>query len=137
MSDFNHVILAGRLTRDPELSYTPNQTAICKFGLASNHKWTGKDNQDHEEVLFIDCVAFGHMANRAAKCGAKGAEVIIEGRLKLDTWTGQNGAKHTRHTVVVEHLLLDRAESEPPATGPSKPQESRGQSPVPDEEIPF
>jgi len=142
MGDFNHVILHGRLARDPELSYTPNQTAICKFSLASNHKWTGRDEQEREEVLFVECVTFAYMANRAMKYGAKGAEVLIEGRLKLDTWTSQDGVKHSRHSIVVEHLFLDKPdpESQPAATGSSgKPTEPGTQPPGPltGNEIPF
>jgi single-strand DNA-binding protein len=144
VSDTNLIILHGRLARAPELSCTPNQTTIGKFSLASNHKWTGKDGQEREEVLFIECTAFGYMANRAAKYGAKGADVLIEGRLKLDTWTGQDGTKHSRHSIVVEHLFLDKPdpESQPAATGSSgKPTEPGTRTPPPGplagEDIPF
>ena len=59
MANFNKVILLGNLTRDPELSYTPNQTAVVGFGLAVNRKWKGQDGQSKEEVCFVDCTAFG------------------------------------------------------------------------------
>ena len=52
MPSYNRLILLGNLTRDPQLSYTPNQTAVCEFGIASNERWTGQDGNKHEEVLF-------------------------------------------------------------------------------------
>ncbi|MCH7721270.1 MAG: single-stranded DNA-binding protein, partial [Planctomycetes bacterium] len=58
MANYNRVILAGNLTRDPELSYTPANTAVCKFGLAINRQWTDKQtNERREETTFVDCTA--------------------------------------------------------------------------------
>ncbi|NBV25527.1 MAG: single-stranded DNA-binding protein [Proteobacteria bacterium] len=62
MANFNKVILAGNLTRDPELRYTPKGTAIAKFGLAVNRTWTGEDGQKHEEATFVDIDCFGKQA---------------------------------------------------------------------------
>jgi len=63
MNGFNKVILAGNLTRDPELRYTPSGTAIAKFGLAVNRKWKdSQTNEMKEEVTFVDIDAFGRQA---------------------------------------------------------------------------
>ncbi len=62
MASYNRVVLMGNLTRDPQLSYTPGNTAICKFGMAMNHKWRDQDGNTREEVCFVDCTLFGRRA---------------------------------------------------------------------------
>ena len=59
MASFNKVILMGNLTRDPQLKYLPNQTAVVEFGLACNRRWKGPNGEDREEVTFVDCASFG------------------------------------------------------------------------------
>jgi len=103
MANFNKVILAGNLTRDPELRYTPKGTAIAKFGLAINRNWTGEDGQKREEVTFVDIDAFGKQAEVIGQYLRKGRPVLIEGRLKLDQWDDkQTGQKRSRLGVVLE-----------------------------------
>ena len=104
MNGFNKVILAGNLTRDPELRYTPSGTAIAKFGLAINRKW--KDSQSgemKEEVTFVDIDAFGKQAETIGQYLKKGRPILIEGRLKLDQWDDkQTQQKRSRLGVVLE-----------------------------------
>ena len=103
MANFNKVILAGNLTRDPELRYTPKGTAIAKFGLAINRNWTGEDGQKREEVTFVDVDAFGKQAEVIGQYLKKGRPVLVEGRLKLDQWDDkQTGQKRSRLGVVLE-----------------------------------
>ena len=102
MANFNKVLLLGNLTRDPQLSYTPNQTAVVDFGLATNRKWTGQDGNQREETCFVDCRAFGRQAENINKYLVKGRLVFVEGRLTFDTWTAQDGTKRSRHRVTVE-----------------------------------
>lgn len=105
MANFNRVILAGNLTRDPELSYTPSNTPVCKFGMAVNRSWTNKQtNEKHEDVMFIDCVAWSRSAEVINQYCRKGKPLLIEGRLNLDTWTSPEGQKRSKHTVVVENF---------------------------------
>ena len=59
MASYNRIVLMGNLTRDPELSYTPSNTAVCKFAIATNRRWKDREGGDREEVCFIDCVLFG------------------------------------------------------------------------------
>jgi single-strand DNA-binding protein len=104
MANYNKILLLGNLTRDPQLSYTPNQTAVVDFGLATNRKWTAQDGNQREETCFIDCRAFGRQAENINKYLSKGRLVFIEGRLTFDTWTAQDGTKRSRHRVTVENL---------------------------------
>ncbi|MFA6547139.1 MAG: single-stranded DNA-binding protein [Limisphaerales bacterium] len=120
MANFNKVILAGNLTRDPELRYTPKGTAIAKFGLAINRNWTGEDGQKREEVTFVDVDCFGKQAEVISQYLRKGRPVLVEGRLKLDQWDDkQTGQKRSRLGVVLESFsFLDSGNREggaPPA----------------------
>ena len=103
MANFNKVILAGNLTRDPELRYTPKGTAIAKFGLAINRKWSSEGGETKEEVTFVDVDAFGRQAETLGQYVRKGSPILIEGRLRLDTWDDkQTGQKRSKLGVVVE-----------------------------------
>lgn len=104
MASYNKILLLGNLTRDPQLSYTPNQTAVVDFGLATNRKWTGQDGSQREDTCFIDCRAFGRPAETINKYLSKGKPVFIEGRLTFDSWTAQDGTKRSRHRVTVENF---------------------------------
>lgn len=96
----NKVILAGNLTRDPQLRYTPSQTAVCEFGLAVNRKW-GSDN---EEVCFIDITAWGKQAELIQKYLKKGSQLFVEGRLTLDRWEDRDGKKMSKLKVTLEQF---------------------------------
>lgn len=103
MANFNKVILAGNLTRDPELRYTPSGKAIAKFGLAINRNWTTDTGEKKEEVTFVDIDAFGRQAEVISQYVKKGRPILIEGRLKLDQWDDkQTGQKRSRLGVVLE-----------------------------------
>ena len=104
MANYNRVILIGNLTRDPELRYLPSQMAVCEFGMAVNHRWKGQDGQPREEACFIDCNLFGKQAEVFKQYMAKGRPVMVEGRLKLDTWEGKDGTKRSKHKVVVDNF---------------------------------
>src|SRR5256885_16698464 len=84
MANFNKVILAGNLTRDPELRYTPKGTAIAKLGLAINRTWKAETGETREEVTFVDVDAFGRTAEVIGQYLKKGRPILSEGRLKLD-----------------------------------------------------
>jgi len=84
MANFNKVILAGNLTRDPQLSYLPSNTPVCEFGMAINRKWRGQDGQMREEACFVDLRIFGRQAETFNQYMSKGRAVLVEGRLRLD-----------------------------------------------------
>ena len=104
MANYNKVLLMGNLTRDPQMSYLPSQTAVVEFGLAVNRRWTGKDGDKKEDTCFIDCRAFGRTAETINKYLSKGRPVFVEGRLDFDSWTAQDGSKRSKHRVTVENF---------------------------------
>ena len=104
MASFNKVLLMGNLTRDPQLSYTPSQTAVVDFGLATNRKWTAQDGSQRDETCFVNCRAFGRMAENINKFFSKGKPIFLEGRLTYDTWTAQDGTKKSRLRITVENF---------------------------------
>ena len=108
----------GNLTRDPQLSYLPSQTAVVEFGLAMNRKWTGKDGSSKEETCFVDCRAFGRLAENINKYLSKGRPLFIEGRLTFDSWTAQDGTKRSKHRVTVESFQFIGS---PPGAGQARP----------------
>jgi len=107
MANFNRIILVGNLTRDPQLRYLPSQMAVVDFGIAVNHKFRTKTGEDREEVMFIDCACFGKGGEVINQYCQKGRPILIEGRLKFDTWEDkQGGGKRSKHSVVVDNFQL-------------------------------
>ncbi len=104
MANYNKVILIGNLTRDPEVRYTPKGVAIAKLGLAINRTWRDANTgESKEEVTFVDIDAFGKQAETLSKYVRKGSPIMVEGRLRLDTWEDkQTNQKRSRLGVVLE-----------------------------------
>src|ERR1700720_438922 len=103
MANFNKVILAGNLTRDPELRYTPKGTAIAKIGLAINRTWKSESGENREEVTFVEVDAFGRQAEVIGQYLKKGRPILVEGRLRYETWEDkQTNAKRSKLGVVLE-----------------------------------
>ena len=114
MASFNKVILAGNLTRDPELRYTPKGMAIAKLGLAINRTWKNEAGETKEEVTFVDVDSFGRQAEVISQYFRKGRPILIEGRLRLDQWDDkQTGQKRSKLGVVLEGFsFVDSMRSE-------------------------
>ncbi len=108
MASFNRVILLGNLTRDPQVRYTPGGTAVSEIGLAVNRTWFDqKTNSRREEVTFVDVTLWGRQAEVAGEYLAKGRQVLIEGRLQLDTWDDkESGQKRSKLRVVGENMTM-------------------------------
>ena len=129
MPSYNKVLLLGHLTRDPELLVTQNGMSICKFGLAMNRRFYTANGDRHEEVTFVDVDCFGRIADSIAKYLTKGRPVLIEGRLKFDSWQ-QNGQRRSKLGVVAENFQFvdpnpngngnGATQSEPKAEEPAK-----------------
>lgn len=156
---YNRVILVGRLTRDPELRYLQNGTALATFGIATNRTWTDRNsNEKKEEVMFIDITTFARSAEIANQYLNKGSKVLVEGRLVLDRWTDQNGQNRSKHVVRAEaiHFMDTKDERQNsqnsysvPTQGGYAPQNKTAQQPsstpstdvsevdIDDDEIPF
>lgn len=105
MANYNKVQLIGNLTRDPELRYTPQGSAVCEFAIAINRKWKNKQTgQMQEEVDFFDITAWGKTGEVAAEYLKKGRPVFIEGRLKQDRWETPEGKKMSKVKVTAENI---------------------------------
>jgi single-strand DNA-binding protein len=103
MASFNKVILAGNLTRDPELRYTPKGTAVARITLAVNRNWKSESGEMKEEVSFVDVDVWGRQAEVIAQYMKKGRPLLVEGRLKQDTWEDKNTKqKQSKLKVVLE-----------------------------------
>jgi len=103
---YNKVILAGNLTRDVEVRYTPGGMAVGNTGLAVNRKFKSATGEQKEETLFIDLTFFGRTAEIANQYLRRGSKVLVDGRLKLDQWTAQDGSKRSKHSITVENLQM-------------------------------
>ena len=122
---YNKIILVGNLTRDIEIRYTQSGAAIGNTGIATSRKFKSATGEQKEEVLFVDLTFFGRTAEIANQYLRKGSKVLVDGRLKLDQWTAQDGSKRSKHSVTVENLqMLDtKGQSEQMAKdGYNKPQ---------------
>jgi single-strand DNA-binding protein len=106
MASFNRVILLGNLTRDPELRYVPSGTAVTDIGLAVNDRRKSADGQWVEDTTFVDVTLWGRTAEVAGEYLSKGSPVLIEGRLKLDTWETNDGQKRSKLKVVGDRMQL-------------------------------
>lgn len=106
MASFNRVILVGNMTRDPEVRYTPSGLAVCDIGLAVNDRRKDNNSGDWiEETTFVDVTLWGRTAETCGQYLSKGAPVLIEGRLKLDTWE-QDGQKRSKMKVIGEKMQM-------------------------------
>jgi single-strand DNA-binding protein len=107
MASYNKVIMVGNLTRDPQLRYLPSQMAVVDIGLAVNHKFRTAQGEDREEVCFIDCSAFGKQAEVINQYCQKGRPLLVEGRLKYETWDDkQGGGKRSKHKIIIDGFQL-------------------------------
>jgi single-strand DNA-binding protein len=95
-------MLAGNMTRDPEVNYTPKGTAVCEFGLAVNRVYTANEEK-REKVTFLDVEAWGKTAEIIGEHFSKGKPIFIQGRLKLDQWDDkETGKKRSKIRVICE-----------------------------------
>ncbi len=132
MTSFNKVILLGNLTRDPEIRYTPNGTAVANFAIAVNRKYKSGD-ETKEEVSYIDIVVFGKSAENCGQYLTKGQGVLIEGRLQQRRWETDDGQKRSKVEVATQFVTFM-----PKRNGHgSQAQEQDDMPPVDDGEIPF
>ncbi|GMV78983.1 MAG: single-stranded DNA-binding protein [Planctomycetota bacterium] len=163
MANINIVILAGNLTADPEMRYTPSGTAVTSLRMAINRKFKdSKTNEWREDVTFVDVDLFGRQAEIASQYLSKGRPVLVEGTLKLDQWDDrQTGQKRSKLKVIGNRMQFLGSKGEgggggggsregggrPPARGQQRPPQGApaGPSPedvnqdldIPEDDIPF
>lgn len=105
-ASLNKVLLIGNLTRDPELRYTPQGTAVCTFGLATNRTYTSSDGQKKEETEFHRVVSWNKLAELCSQLLTKGRKVYVEGRLQTRNWQTPAGEQRTITEIVIDDMRL-------------------------------
>jgi single-strand DNA-binding protein len=126
MASFNKVILAGNLTRDPELRYLPKGTAVAQFSLAIKRTWKTETGETKEDVSFIDVESFGRQAEVIAQYMRKGRPFLVEGRLKQDTWEDKTThQKKSKLKVVLEGFSFIDSKGTDSGASPSPDAPSR------------
>ncbi len=134
MANFNRVILVGRLTRDVELRYIASGMAVTDIGLAISDKRKNQSGEWIEETTFVDVTLWGRTAEVTSEYLSKGSPVLIEGRLKLETWE-KDGKKNSKLRVVGERMQMLGARGEGGGGGrPSAPARGRPQQASPEED---
>lgn len=102
----NKVQLIGNLTRDPELRYTPQGTAVCTFSIATNRQWKTESGEMKDEAEFHRIVAWNQLAEICSKMLHKGTRAYVEGRLQTRNWTAQDGTQKTTVEIVVNDMIV-------------------------------
>lgn len=103
---FAQATIIGNLTKDIEPRYTASGMAIGNTAIASTHKFNAANGEKREETCFIDVTFMGKSAEIANQYLAKGSRIFIEGRLKFDRWTDNNGQNRSKHSVVVDKMIM-------------------------------
>jgi single-strand DNA-binding protein len=116
MANFNRVFLMGNLTKDPELRYTPQGTAVANLRLAVNRRFRNKNQELKDEVCFITAVVWNRQAETCNQYLHKGSAVFIEGRLQSRSWEDNAGQKRSVIEVRAERVQFLGG---PPAPAPA------------------
>jgi single-strand DNA-binding protein len=133
-NDFNHVGVIGNLVRDPELAFTQDGTAICKFAIANNRVYKSGDEKK-EEVSYFNCIAWGRLGETIAEYMKKGSKVLVEGRLRQSRWEQDDGQKRSKVEITVTGCqFLTFKKDDGGSQAPAPPDTG---SPFSDDEIPF
>jgi len=135
MANFNKAFIMGNLTRDPELRYLPNGTAVTTFTIASNRVYTLPSGEKKEEATFMRVVVWGRRAETCGEYLAKGSSAFVEGRLQSRTWEGQDGQKKSTVEIVADNVqFLGRPKKDAQSTPRPNPQEQPNA--MPDVDLP-
>lgn len=138
MTTLNKVFLAGNLTRDPEVRYTPSGTAVAKLGLAVSDSYTNKAGEKVESTCFVDVDVWARQAETCGEYLTKGSPVLVEGRLQLDQWESKEGEKRSKLKVHAERVqFLGRPRKAEMGDGPEDAGSGRGsreRTPAPEED---
>ena len=118
----NKVLLIGNLTRDVELKYTPNGSAVCTFSIATNREWKDSQGQEKAETMFHRIVAWSKLAEIIPQFTMKGSKVFVEGRIVNRTWKDKAGVDHYITEIVAnEVIVLDNRKKQATNDTPPEP----------------
>lgn len=107
MAGYNRIVLVGNLTRDPEYKQLASGQAVCRLGLATNRQFKNRQSGNMvQEVCYIDIDVWGAQAESCRQYLQKGRAVLIEGRLKFDSWEDPQGKKSSKHSVVADRVVF-------------------------------
>ena len=143
---YNKVILMGRLTKEPEMRYSPKGVAVLALDLATNRKWKTESGEEREDVCFVPVTAFGRTAEVIAQYLHKGDPILIDGRLTLETWTDKQTQKQRQKLKVTLETFTfiggkkDGADPEPqpaPRNAPAPQGGNEIQEPDGEDSVPF
>jgi len=149
MASYNRVILMGNLTRDPEVRYVPSGRPVAELGLAVNEKYKNSEGDFVERTDFFDITVWGPQGENCGKYLEKGRPVLVEGRLRLDTWENDQGEKRSKVKVIADRVQFlgsgrsaegggsagtDTGSGGGESSGSSAPQSSASEDP---EDLPF
>ncbi len=133
---YNKVVMIGNLTRDIELKYIQNGTAIGKSSIATNHSYKTQSGDKKDEICFLEFDIFGKPAEIISQYVKKGQKILLEGRLVLQQWTAQDGSKRSKHSLRVETFkLMDNRDTAKEQSQSQVQQQVQPQSQ--NQEIPF
>ncbi len=142
--NFNKVVIAGNLTRDPEIRSLPSGQQVASFGVASNRYYTVQQGNKQGKTEFHNIVAFGKLAEICGNYLSKGRLVLIEGHLQTNSWEGQDGAKKYRTEIIAENMQMgprpagqDTTNQAAPTQGRDPDSKDAGEIPVIEAEEPI
>lgn len=143
-SDINKVVLIGRLTKDPELKYTQNGSAVSNFSIANNRSYT-VGGEKKEMTSFFNCIAWGKSGEVIVQYCKKGQRIAIEGRLQQRSWEDQSGGKRSVVEIVVENFQFlsakgqasEIADRQQDQTAPDYESQGGADASITDDDIPF
>lgn len=106
MNGYNRVVLMGNLTRDPQAKQIQSGTPVAELGLAVNASYRNREGEVVDKACFVDITAWGRQAEACAQYLAKGARVLVEGRLELDQWENGDGQRRSKLRVRADRILF-------------------------------
>ena len=127
MASYNRIIMMGNLTRDPEYKQLASGQAVCRLGLASNRQFKNRQSGELvQEVCFVDIDVWGAQAESCQQYLQKGRSVLVEGRLKLDTWDDADGGRRSKHSIVADRVTFVSDKQDDASAGDSDGDSSDG-----------
>ena len=129
MAGYNRIVMMGNLTRDPEYKQLTSGQAVCRLGLAANRQYKNRQTGDMvQEVCYVDIDVWGAQAESCRQYLQKGRSVLVEGRLKLDSWQDQEGKNRSKHSIVADRVVFLAAANSENVTAPGATKSNSGKA---------